>query len=80
MNERALRTVLNMIMTPLSPMPMDTPPPPSPPSMDVPLDVRVRWLEGRVSKLEIRTLLLAVIGAQTALTLFLLMIIIRLVT
>lgn len=80
MNERALRTVLNMIMTPLSPMPMDTPPPPSHPSMDAPLDVRVRWLEGRVSKLEIRTLLLAVIGAQTALTLFLLMIIIRLVT
>lgn len=69
-----------MIMTPLSPMPMDTPPPPSSPSMDAPLDVRVRWLEGRVSKLEIRTLLLAVIGAQTALTLFLLMIIIRLVT
>lgn len=48
--------------------------------MEIPLDVQVRWLEERVRKLEIRTLLLAVIGIQTALTLFLLMLIIKLVT
>lgn len=65
---------------PLPRLPSPRAPPPAPLAMEIPLDVRVRWLEERVRKLEIRTLLLAVIGIQTALTLFLLMIIIKLVT
>lgn len=81
MIEKRLKTAFNSIMTPFSPFPpTNIPAPPVPPAMEIPLDVRVRWLEERVRKLEIRTLLLAAIGIQTALALFLLMIIVKLVT
>lgn len=55
------------------------PPPPPPPAPELPLDWRVKLLEDKVKRLEVRTLLLAVIGGQTVLTLALFMIILSLV-
>jgi len=45
-----------------------------------PVEMRLSRLEERVQRLEIRTLLLAVIGVQTVMVMILLMVIINLVT